>query len=545
MTTNRANFGNASATDIEWGEGTFTQGRRLGTDGVISSVTRNKVNAGHVPLTAATIATLGLSAGADVEDALVVVAPTAVATTTTQGKVKVDHNGSGDPVALTTTGTLAGLIPTSGQNDALDGATSPSATNVFITSADLADRPDYLGTGKDGQFKVGTITDPGSSTATALSGSTSSGAVPAGTYTYRVVFGNITGGTDRSNSSASVTLGSTGTITGTIPTGGANTAWRRLYRDDGSSSWRLVMHIPNNTDTTFTDTMPFGGAVAPTSNTTNASWGSPQGEWHFTGDMTISAALTTSTTTINAGVLKIRCRGTVTVSAAISANGAGQSLASALPFNSRATNPAGSHAVTATVGTGGKGSGIIYRLLGYPGKGSDGTQPSGTAGVGGSPAGTVAIYAHRIIVDANITANGTNGTAASGASAGGGGGGAGGTIILYGRDGVWVKTGRTVSANGGNGGAGSASGGAQTSYGAGGGGGGYVLIISPVYRNDGTVQASNGTKSANVANATGDSYGGGGGGHGGDGGDYATDGNAGQVITSTTTSGTYLAAALV
>jgi hypothetical protein len=54
----------------------------------------------------------------------------------------------------------------------------------------------------------------------------------------------------------------------TIPTSGdPRIVARRLYRKDGAGEYRLVAHVPDNTTTTFSDTLPSsGGNLAPTVN---------------------------------------------------------------------------------------------------------------------------------------------------------------------------------------------------------------------------------------------------------------------------------------
>lgn len=73
-----------------------------------------------------------------------------------------------------------------------------------------------------------------------------------------------------SNTTGVLTAFNVISVTG-IPTGGAGTISRKLYRRfNGTGSYKLVTTIANNSTTTFSDTVPNAslGAVAPTANTT-------------------------------------------------------------------------------------------------------------------------------------------------------------------------------------------------------------------------------------------------------------------------------------
>lgn len=104
---------------------------------------------------------------------------------------------------------------------------------------------------------------------TTLSAATgAAGSVPAGTYTYKVTFLYY----DESESngsvaSASVSPGSSLRINLTaIPIGGYGVTARRIYRDDGTSGYRLVLEIANNTATTGTDNEAVGDEFIPEDN---------------------------------------------------------------------------------------------------------------------------------------------------------------------------------------------------------------------------------------------------------------------------------------
>lgn len=94
------------------------------------------------------------------------------------------------------------------------------------------------------------------------------GSVPAGTYTYKTTFlyydeSESNGGTV--SGSVSPGVGSQINLTA-IPIGGYGVTARRIYRDDGTSGYRLVLEITNNTATTGTDTSAVGDEFIPTDN---------------------------------------------------------------------------------------------------------------------------------------------------------------------------------------------------------------------------------------------------------------------------------------
>lgn len=563
----------AGEQDILRGDSTtpVTQ-TRLDTDGTETSVSITPLDSANYLLSTYAKTALGLSGTRDLDDLVdAVVGGTGLQYASPSQNGQVYRTSAapatpGQPIVMEENDARVGYIPSSAQKSGLGVITSqsvslthtPSSTNGYATANWYRDNDPQFGTGKDGVFTLSAITDPATAPS-GLSTSTTGGSIPSGTYSYKITYGNASGETlPSSASSTQATTGSTSIITMTIPVGGAGTAWRKIYRDDGGGTWRLVGYLPENVSTSFTDTLPTGGQAAPGSNTTGATWGTPTGEWHFDGDMTLSAATTVGTSGAMAGILIIRCRGTVTLSADMTANGAFPDIGAStyLSANDLITSgysgiasrgTYGGTASSTNYGTGGGGFGSHVVPFWLQGAGGDGSVTgSGTAGTGGAAGGCIFIYAHSVIVDADITCDGTAGSNASGTTnytASGGGGGSGGFCALVGRDLVWIKSTRTVSANGANGGNGAGQGGATKGSGGGGGGGGYVYLIAPVVRNSGTAEANNGTGGTQATTGSSSNIGGGGGGgNSGNGGNGGAAGNgsngvAGQVITASSATG--------
>lgn len=549
--------------DLLLGDSTTTQAQtRKGSSGE-QSVNITYLDSANYPLSSAAKTALGL-AGTQYLDAFVsaVVAGTSVPTATTSaaGKVKVDNNGGGDPVAVTTAGAGA-RIPTAAQDTAIDAEAADyrnrwRAATRFLSREFFDENAWVYGTGKDGAYGVGAITDPATAPS-GLSTSTTGGYLAAGTHTYKITYGNCSGETLPSSASSSqATTGSTSTVTMTIPVGGSGTTWRKIYRDSGAGTWRLVAHLGENTTTSFTDGVLNGTIAAPGSNTTGATWSNPTGEWHFDGDMSIGAT-TVGTTGNMAGVLIIRCRGNVTITGAISANasftgGAGSPIYGTTFYSSSeqifTTGTKGRDAITtsAYIQSGairGFGSNQLAPHVGWQGQGGTG----GAGGTAGSAGGVIIICAYSITVDTggSVTANGGNGAAGTGGGDNaGGGGGAGGLVAMRVRDSGLVKATTSVTATGGNGGNAATAGAGGNYVGAGGGGGGGYVYLLGYWLNSGSLTVTSGTGGNNtttagtsILGAHGGSYAGDGGTGGTSGAGAATSGTNGQSITAAVATG--------
>jgi hypothetical protein len=488
------------------------------TSVVIQGVTytRTLVDTRNFPVSAAMITALGLSAGAKL-DAAITALGVSTATTSVAGKMKIS-TAAADPIALITTDAVYGYIPTStqkvglgvaaGYSPVLGIAYTPSATNGYLTTTQANDILGQWGTGKDGAYSVGTIVDPATAPSS-LTTSTTGGYVPAATYTYKVTYGNASGESLPSSASSTITTtGSTSIVSMTIPVGGTNTTWRKIYRDNGSSSWKLVGYIPDNTTTTFTDTLvTTDSTTAPGSNTTSTTVGFLSGgEFHFTGDTTLPALTLT-------GDLVLRVKGYVTIGGAVTGTGGG----------------AGGGPLTAFTGVGTTftyaqhywppGFGTNYRAAMMPGSGGAGI--GANPGALGKPGATLIIYAYGIKYAANVTSKGAAGGNA-GAAGSGGGGGAGAIVAAIGRDYVY-GTAVTVDVTGGAGGNGAGGDGTHIYYGGLGGGGGLFLAIAPIIDVSAMTITKNAGASGTNSGSTGSNYynGGSGGSCAGDGGAYS------------------------
>ena len=412
-----------------------------------------------------------------------------------------------------------------------------------------------LGSGKDGTFTLGSIA--GTPSAPTIASVATSGDL-TGTFTYKISAYNESGHTIASAASASTGAITSKQVVLTLPAMPSSGKGWKIYRSTDGVTWYLVGRSVG-TGTSYTDNTPAKGSeTAPASNTTGTSWSSPTGEWHFDGDMALSSAVTVGSTGAMAGVLIIRCRGRVTCSAAVSANGT-------YPDNEGPIF--GTHVVSQTVTggadgnvggttpTGGTGFGAALKGIGWQTAGGVGVASNNastsTAGTAGNAGGIIVIVAEQIDLTGtgSVTANGATGGNGSGTGtyiASGGGGGPGGAVFIIARDWLRVQSGASVTANGGNGGNGAGAGGTSQAGGGGGGGGGYIVLISPIIENAGTVTAATGT--GGTKNATGYNnghhHGGGGGAHsgaGGAGGNTANGSNgvAGAVVTGSSATGLY------
>jgi hypothetical protein len=492
-------FAKVGADDLNQGQATFTQEDRMGTDGVTADKTGvNQINSSNVPLlSSAIMTTLGLSGTKYLDDALGALASgtgIAKANLAVYGLIRTSIS-TATPQALDVSDPVYGYIPSSVQKSGLGVITSqsvqlthtPSSTNGYATVNYARDNDPQYGSGKDGAFAVGALTDPAS--APTLANSASGGTVAADTYSVKVTFGNATGETlPSSASNTTTTTGATSVLTLTsIPTGGAGTAWRKVYLDEGSGTWKLAAYIPDNTTTTWTITTSTVGQAAPGSNTTGASWSSNvSGEWHFEGDTTLPALTLT-------GDLVLRVRGHVTISGAIVGTGAGNATNPLKPCYPKKN---AANYLYDIIGPGGFGTNLY--AIQVPTGGSDGLTIGATAGTGSAPGAMLWIYAYSVTISANVTSNGAAGGAASGTNGSGGGGGGAGIFACICRD--FVKAGTvTITLNGGNGGNGAGSGGASRANGGQPGGGGLFLAIAPlvdvgsatITRNAGTIGTDN------------------------------------------------------
>lgn len=132
----------------------------------------------------------------------------------------------------------------------------------------------YYGSSSDDTY----LTAPGAPTA-ALAGA-GAGNLGAGAYKYKVTFVNANGETQGGTESAGVTVndpGVDGQISLTaIPTGGAGTTARKIYRTTaGGSTHKLVATINDNVTTVYTDNIADAslGATVPGVNSTGAQQG--------------------------------------------------------------------------------------------------------------------------------------------------------------------------------------------------------------------------------------------------------------------------------
>ncbi len=166
--------------------------------------------------------------------------------------VKTDYAATGDGKRITdgaiTTGT----------------AILTSASNPFVST----DVGKTIGVSAAGSAA---ITAPGAPTVAAAAGSH----MAVGVYKYKITFlstqGETPGGTESAN--ATTTLGNQRVALTAIPTGGAGTTHRGIYRtvvNGATNTEKLVCYLFDNTTTVYTDTMPdyFLGAAVPTVDTT-------------------------------------------------------------------------------------------------------------------------------------------------------------------------------------------------------------------------------------------------------------------------------------
>lgn len=496
-------FNVLGVTDVGFGDSTttFTQFDRLQVNGTTADQSAQYIDSAVIPLSTASKTLLSLTGTKDLDDAFTSLASSvpSVATTSTLGTVRIS-TAAVVPVALITADPVYGYIPTSAQKDGLTGTpaeytisgyTAPSTTNGYLTEGQT-DAALY-GTGRDGVFKTGAVA--ANSTVSALVEVASAGAIPAGTYNYKVTAGNATGETNVSAASSNIVLaGSTSAVTLTVPVNGdADAAWRKIYRSDntGAGTYRLIGYIPDNTTTSFRDTKAYGGQAAPSSDTTAATWTvGVAGEFHWDGDVTLPALTLT-------GDMVIRAKGYVTIGGAITGSGVGNGY-SVLRGVTGLNNP-GSYNLK-VYGPGGFSTNV--RAVEMPGAGSSGFTSGGTAGVGGAPGATLIIYAYGIRIGANVTLSGANGSAGLTTDSSGGGGGAGGILACIGREYVTAAT-VTITTNGGNGGNGIGASGAATAYAGRGAGGGAFIAIAPVVDVSGVTHTKNvGSAGTNAANAT-------------------------------------------
>ena len=533
--------------DLLFGDSTTTQAQTRDLLGTATAVNVQRIDSAVIPLSTAAKTLLSLTGTQYLDAAFTTLASSvSVATTSTLGTVRIS-TAAAVPVALITDDPRVGYIPTSAQKDGLTGTpaeytisgyTAPSTTNGYLTEGQT-DAALY-GTGRDGVFKVGAVA--ANATVSALVEVASSGVIPAGTYNYKVTAGNATGETNVSAASSNIVLaGSTSAVTLTVPVNGdADCAWRKIYRSDntGAGTYRLIGYIPDNTTTTFRDTLAYGGTAAPGGDTTGASLTLPAGEYHFVGDVTLP------TTTLSGDVV-IRCTGTFTNSGVVTGTGSGNGNSTLRP-----NTPTGTYSVSAYATPGPPGFGANVRAIAPPSAGTQSGPPNtGSPFAGGAPGAMLIIYAHRIHIGANVTLNGADGTsgAVQARTNPGGGGGAGGILACVARDTVTAAT-VTVATNGGNGGNGNGTGGASLAYGGGGGGGGAFIAIAPSVNISTVTHNKNvGTIGTNSNTCTGGStaMGGQGGTCAGDGDGYAVVGSgamasngvrsatAGQTITVT------------
>jgi len=385
-----------------------------------------------------------------------------------------------------------------------------------------------LGTQYDGTFTLGAIA--GTPSAPTIASVATAGDL-TGTFTYKISAYNESGHTIASAASSSTGAITSKRVALTLPAMPSNGKGWKIYRSTDGATWYFVGKSVG-TGTSYTDNCPAKSAdTAPGSNTTGTT-ATMSGEYHFDGDVNLSGAITVNTSGDRAGALIIRTTGKITVSAAVSANGA-------YPEN---RGPVFGQANTSSYGgaTGGgdgwgggtdpaigRGFGKSLKSLGFQGGGGDGAASGGgVAGTGSAPGGTIVFFAKQIDITAtgSITANGANGGNAStggAGAAGGGGAGAGGCILLIAYDWFRLQSSGSLTANGGTGGNAAGSGGASTAKGGGGGGGGLILALAPVVEIAGTVAANAGSAGSNNTSANSTSGGGGGGGGcSGDGGEH-------------------------
>jgi hypothetical protein len=505
--------------DILFGDSTTTVNQTRKLNGTAQTVAAQYIDSAVIPLSSAAKTLLSLTGTQYIDAGLTALASSVgVATTTTLGTVRIS-TAAAVPVALITADPVYGYIPTSAQKDGLTGTpaeytisgyTAPSTSNGFLTEGQT-DATLY-GTGRDGVFKVGVVA--ANSTVSALAEVASSGAIPAGTYNYKVTGGNASGETNVSAASSNIVLaGSTSAVTLTVPVNGdADCAWRKIYRSDntGAGTYRLIGYIPDNTTTTFRDTLAYGGTAAPGSDTTSASLTLAAGEYYFIGDVTLP------TTTLSGDVV-IRCTGTFTNSGVVTGTGSGHGRSRLSPMG-----PDGTIGQLIWLGAEPRGFGTNFRALAMPSAGSAGMTSGGTAGTGGLPGASLIVYCYNGRIGSTITSSGATGAAGSGGNSGGGGGGAGALIVIMAR-GVISSATATVTTSGGTGGAG-----AGTGRGGRAGGGGCLFLRAPSIDTTGLTH----TKAAGSNGADGGTaYAGGQGGScSGDGENLMCDPGAGTVI---------------
>lgn len=191
---------------------------------------------------------------------------------------------AGDTVTIGTTTLTAGVEWTAGTSndatatslaaaiDALSGVAA-SAVGPLITVT--SETPHIVRLSDAVNLTIASVVSPRVKAAgaqvptSALSAATGAGGnVPADTYTYKVTFlyydsEESNGGT----TSGSVSPGVSSQIDLTaIPIGGYGVTARKIYRDDGTGVYRLVLTIANNTATTGTDNVAAGTTIIPEDN---------------------------------------------------------------------------------------------------------------------------------------------------------------------------------------------------------------------------------------------------------------------------------------
>lgn len=115
--------------------------------------------------------------------------------------------------------------------------------------------------------KVKTMGAQAPGSAPTASGPAAGGNVPVGGHTYKITFVYYNGVEESNGSPASgVVTDTTGNQTNalsSIPTGGYGVTARNIYRDNNDGNWLLLDTLPNNTATTYTDTLAIGATPTP------------------------------------------------------------------------------------------------------------------------------------------------------------------------------------------------------------------------------------------------------------------------------------------
>ncbi len=191
---------------------------------------------------------------------------------------------AGDTVTIGSTTLTAGVEWTAGtSNDAtatslaaaIDALSGVAASAVGAVITVTSETPHIVRLSDSTNLTIASVASPRVKAAgaqaptSALSAATGAGGnVPADTYTYKVTFlyydsEESNGGT----TSSSVSPGVPSQIDLTaIPIGGYGVTARKIYRDDGTGVYRLVLTISNNTATTGTDNVAAGTTIMPEDN---------------------------------------------------------------------------------------------------------------------------------------------------------------------------------------------------------------------------------------------------------------------------------------